>query len=168
MQEESYRLVESLVSRNAAETRAFGHRLAATLQPGTVLIFTGNLGAGKTTLIQGICAGFGVTATVTSPTFTLINEYPGRLPVYHFDFYRLHAEVELHDLGLEEYLDGEGVCLIEWPELIESWLPAGHRRLHLSHGIEAAGRIQAAAAQAIPITAEVRLIEVYHHEPAGH
>jgi len=168
VQEESYRRMESWISQGAAETRAIGRRLAAALQPGAVLIFTGNLGAGKTTLIQGVCEGLGVTATVTSPTFTLINEYPGRLPVYHFDFYRLHADAELHDLGLEEYFDGEGICLIEWPELIESWLPAGHSRLHLSHGMEAAGRIRELSAEAVPITADVRLIEVYHHEPAGH
>jgi len=168
VQDEHYRLVESKVSRGAAETRDYGIRLAAALEPGSVLIFTGNLGAGKTTLIQGICAGLAVTETVTSPTFTLINEYRGRLPVYHFDFYRLHAAAELHDLGLEEYLDGEGICLIEWPELIEDWLTPGHTRMQLSHGIEAAAKIGKLQSDAVPLTAEVRLIEVYRHEPAGY
>ena len=170
MQESRYQLLESWITRNAAETLARGGLFAGRLSPGEVLVFTGNLGSGKTTLIQGICRGLGVEETVTSPTFTLINEYRGRLPVYHFDFYRLHSAVELTDLGLEEYLYGEGVCLVEWPELIAEWLPAQHTRLHLAHGLHAAGRINELQAtqqlEPLLITADVRLIEVYRHEPA--
>jgi tRNA threonylcarbamoyladenosine biosynthesis protein TsaE len=170
VQESRYQLLESWITRNADETLARGVIIAESLTPGEMLVFTGNLGSGKTTLIQGICRGLGVEETVTSPTFTLINEYRGRLPVYHFDFYRLHSAVELTDLGLEEYLYGDGICLVEWPELIAEWLPVRHIRLHLEHGIHAAGRINALQAEQqlepVPITPDVRLIEVYRHEPA--
>lgn len=170
MEQQDYRLAEAWITRSAAETRERGAEMGHALTPGSVLIFTGNLGAGKTTLIQGICTGLGVTEKVTSPTFTLINEYQGRLPVYHFDFYRLHAAGELVDLGIDEYLDGPGVCLIEWPELIEAWLPQRHLRCHLSHGFAAADQINALQRQqgetAPPITAEVRLLQLFQHEPA--
>lgn len=105
------------------ETLKLGRDFASQLVPGTVITFNGNLGAGKTTCIQGICAGLDVKEHVTSPTFTLINEYNGRLPVYHFDFYRIQSEYEVIDLGLVEYFEGDGVCLIEWPEVIQSLLP---------------------------------------------
>jgi tRNA threonylcarbamoyladenosine biosynthesis protein TsaE len=172
VQEAKYQFQSCWISQSAGETFEHGRAIAGGLIPGDVMIFTGNLGSGKTTLIQGICTGLQVQETMTSPTFTLINEYRGRLPVYHFDFYRLHTDAELHDLGLEEYLDGDGVCLIEWPELIEEWLPVRHLRLHLSHGVHAAERIHHFWRESHPdplvITADVRLIEVYRHVPAGH
>ncbi len=105
------------------ETHNLGAKFAETLTPGSVITFNGNLGAGKTTCIQGVCAGLGVTQHVTSPTFTLINEYAGKLPVYHFDFYRIQSDYEVTDLGLAEYFEGDGVCLIEWPDVIEHLLP---------------------------------------------
>ncbi len=92
----------------------------------------GNLGSGKTTCIKGICAGLGVEEEVTSPTFTLINEYHGRLPVFHFDFYRIGSVQELRELGLDEYFYGDGVCLIEWPEIVSDMLPKYHFEIHLS------------------------------------
>ena len=97
-----------------------------------MLIFKGDLGAGKTTCIKGVCAGLGVTQPVTSPTFTLINEYQGRLPVYHFDFYRIRSEIETLDLGLQEYFEGDGVCLIEWPEVIVDKLPTKRYEFHMN------------------------------------
>lgn len=169
MEQQAYRLLEAWITGSASETRTRGAELGQSLAPGSVVIFTGNLGAGKTTLIQGICTGLGVTEKVTSPTFTLINEYQGRLPVYHFDFYRLHTAAELIDLGVDEYLDGPGVCLVEWPELIEAWLPQRHLRCHLSHGFAAAELITTLQHEqgiaALPITAEVRLLQLFRHEP---
>jgi len=170
VQESRYQLQEWWITLSAAETLARGAQIGGRLTPGAVLVFTGNLGSGKTTLIQGICRGMDITETATSPTFTLINEYHGRLPVYHFDFYRLHSAGELADLGLEEYLYGDGVSLVEWPELIAGWLPVRHTRFQLSHGVHAAGRIaalrEARHEDPLLITADVRLIEAYRHETA--
>ena len=112
-----------LETRNPQETQAFGAALAQRLTVGDVLCFYGDLGAGKTTCIQGICRGLGVTQAITSPTFTLINEYRGNWPVYHFDFYRIADETEAVELGLSEYFYDDGVCLLEWPERIQSLLP---------------------------------------------
>lgn len=108
-----------------------GKALAEYLAKGRVVTFEGNLGSGKTTLIKGICQGLGIEEPVTSPTFTLVNEYQGRLPVYHFDFYRIEDSSELLDLGLEEYFYGQGVCLIEWPEQVQAWLPDDHWKIRL-------------------------------------
>ena len=111
------------ITHSPEETFAIGVEFSKQILPGSVLCFKGDLGAGKTVCIKGICAGLGVTEHVTSPTFTLINEYNGRLPIYHFDFYRIQSDYDVVDLGLEEYFDGDGVCLIEWPDVIESLLP---------------------------------------------
>ena len=114
------------------ETFELGHKFSGKISSGNVLIFKGDLGAGKTTCIKGVCAGLGVTQPVTSPTFTLINEYQGRLPVYHFDFYRIRSEIETLDLGLQEYFEGDGVCLIEWPEVIVDKLPTKRYEFHMN------------------------------------
>jgi len=113
----------TLCATGPEETLRLGHCLARLLREGDVLAFTGELGAGKTCLIRGICDGLGVADDVTSPTFTLINEYRGRLPVYHFDLYRMESADSVFDLGIEEYLDGGGVCLIEWAEKYPEVLP---------------------------------------------
>lgn len=118
--------------RSAKETFQLGADFSAQLSAGSIVTFKGELGAGKTTCIKGVCAGLGVQQPVTSPTFTLINEYVGRLPVYHFDFYRIHAKIEVMDLGLSEYFDGDGVCLIEWPEVIKTLLPQHRYEFHLT------------------------------------
>jgi len=98
-----------------------------------VVAFYGEMGCGKTTCISGVCAGLDVPAQITSPTFTLINEYQGgRFPVYHFDFYRLGEPQQLIDLGLEEYFYNSGVCLIEWPELVKPHLPPDTIQIHLT------------------------------------
>jgi tRNA threonylcarbamoyladenosine biosynthesis protein TsaE len=109
--------VENLETRSAAETEAVGERLAAGLEPGDVVIVSGELGAGKTTLIRGACRALGVEGAVTSPTFTIGQRYSGRLPVSHLDLYRLGG-LEGEDPGLlDDYLDAASVAFIEWPAL---------------------------------------------------
>jgi tRNA threonylcarbamoyladenosine biosynthesis protein TsaE len=116
--------------------RAFGRKLAAELRPGAVVALTGDLGAGKTTLAGAIAEGLGVTDAVTSPTFTLINEYSGgRLPLYHFDVYRLAGPgvyEELENLGWEDYFYGNGVCVVEWADLIEELIPQDALRVSIA------------------------------------
>lgn len=105
------------------ETREFGIRLGKLLKSGDILCLNGDLGAGKTTLTKSIGLGLEVEDYITSPTFTLINEYDGRIPVYHFDVYRLENVEELYDLGFDEYFYGAGVSIIEWADKIEKLLP---------------------------------------------
>lgn len=111
-------------SRSPADTAAIGSQLASSAQAGAVWALAGDLGAGKTHFVQGVAAGLGSLAPVTSPTFGLVHEYPdGRLPVYHFDFYRLKTSAEAMALGLDEYLDGDGLTIIEWADLFPELLP---------------------------------------------
>ena len=116
-------------------TLALGGRLATHLGAGDVVALYGNLGAGKTHLVKGICAAYGVPeATVTSPTFTLVNEYAGdAFPIYHLDAYRIERLQELYELGYEEYFFGDGLCLIEWPAHVEALLPEYTIGLRLTH-----------------------------------
>ena len=101
------------------ETERMGEALAHQLAPGTVIAFTGDLGAGKTAFTRGLARGLGVTDRVTSPTFTIVNEYTGgRLPLFHFDMYRLESSEELFDIGWEDYLRRGGVCAVEWSEKV--------------------------------------------------
>ncbi|MBN1541485.1 tRNA (adenosine(37)-N6)-threonylcarbamoyltransferase complex ATPase subunit type 1 TsaE [candidate division KSB1 bacterium] len=123
-------LVERFISESAETTHEFGRSFAANLRPGDLLAFYGNLGSGKTTCIRGICRGLRVKEPITSPTFTLVNEYRGRLPIYHFDFYRIAYKEELSDLGLEDYFYNQGVCLVEWPEVSRPYLPARRFEIH--------------------------------------
>lgn len=117
---------------SAAETIAFGRALAERLGPGTVVAFYGDLGSGKTTMIKGVAAGLGVSETVRSPSFVIVTEYQGRLPVYHIDLYRLDDPAALEGIGLEEYLLGDGVCLVEWAERAEKLLPADTIQVRLA------------------------------------
>ncbi len=116
-------------------THALGRRLAEHLRPGDVVALYGDLGTGKTRLVKGIAAGLGIPETeVTSPTFTLVHEYRGgRLPLYHFDAYRLRRLEEFFDLGYEEYFYGDGVSVVEWADRIEPLLPPHTLRMHLEH-----------------------------------
>ena len=99
------------------ETEAVGCLLASQLQPGTVIAFLGDLGAGKTAFTRGLARGLGAADRVTSPTYTIVNEYlGGRLPLFHFDMYRLHSSDELFDIGWEDYLERGGICAVEWSE----------------------------------------------------
>ena len=108
------------ISNSAQETEALGERLAARLRPGDVIADTGDLGAGKTAFTRGLARGLGVADRVTSPTFTIVNEYEGgRLPLFHFDLYRMDSPEELFDIGWEDYLARGGVCAVEWSEHAE-------------------------------------------------
>jgi tRNA threonylcarbamoyladenosine biosynthesis protein TsaE len=117
-----------------AATAAFGHRLGQLLFPGAVVALIGPLGAGKTHLTRAVAEGLGIADSrlVSSPTFVLIQEYRGRLPIYHFDAYRLRGEGDFFDLGAHEYLEGNGVCLVEWADRVPGCLPAEHLRIELS------------------------------------
>ena len=112
-----------VVLSNLEETEEFGIKLGKILKKGDIVCLIGDLGAGKTTLTKSIGLGLGVKEYITSPTFTLINQYKGRIPVYHFDVYRLENADELYDLGFDEYFYGDGVCIIEWADKIEKLLP---------------------------------------------
>ena len=116
---------------NEKRMEMLGKRLGRALAPGDLVYLSGELGAGKTTLARGIARGLGYEGRVNSPTFTLMNVYQGRCPIYHFDFYRL-SEEELDDLGLEDYLGGEGICLIEWPAAGEKALPRAAWRVDIA------------------------------------
>ncbi|RMH71410.1 MAG: tRNA (adenosine(37)-N6)-threonylcarbamoyltransferase complex ATPase subunit type 1 TsaE [Gemmatimonadetes bacterium] len=122
-----------VITHSPAETHQWGRQFAKSLVPGTVVALYGELGAGKTHLTQGICAAFNVTEPVTSPTFTLINEYQGDLPIYHFDCYRIHSTWELIDMGAEEYFEGEGICLVEWAERVADILPPDTQHIRLEY-----------------------------------
>jgi len=120
------------VTNSAAETRALGERLACGLQPGDTVILEGELGAGKSELARGIARGLGVTETVTSPSFTILNVYEsGRCPLYHFDWYRLESEEELYELGMDEYLGGDGIAVVEWAERCPDAVPEDCIRIRL-------------------------------------
>src|SRR5213594_2189563 len=114
-----------------AGTTAFGRRLADVLFPGAVIALIGPLGAGKTHLVRAVAEGLGIadSRVVSSPTFVLIQEYAARLPIYHFDAYRLKTAAEFSDLGAHEYFAGNGVCLVEWADRVEACLPAEHLRI---------------------------------------
>ena len=115
-------------------TEALGRRLGGLLFPGAVVALVGPLGAGKTHLVRAVAEALGLSdgRAVSSPTFVLIQEYPARLPVYHFDAYRLRGEAEFADLGAHEYFEGDGVCLVEWADRVRGCLPAEHLRVTLS------------------------------------
>ena len=111
------------VTNSEVETEALGVRLADELKAGAVIAFTGGLGAGKTAFTRGLARGLGVGGRVTSPTFTIVNEYEGgRLPLFHFDMYRLGSSDELFDIGWEDYLNRGGVCAVEWSENVSDAL----------------------------------------------
>lgn len=120
------------ISNSADETKLFGRSLSELLQPGDVLILHGDLGAGKSELIRGIALGLGIAETVTSPSFTILNVYEsGRAPLYHFDWYRLESSEELYELGLDEYLGGDGIAAVEWPERCPDAIPAKYLDISL-------------------------------------
>ena len=105
------------ITNSPAETESVGAALGAILPPGTILAYRGDLGAGKTAFTRGLARGLGCTDTVTSPTYTIVNEYlSGRLPLFHFDMYRLHSADDLFDIGWDDYLERGGICAVEWSE----------------------------------------------------
>ena len=123
------------VTNSPEETEALGEMLAGRLEPGTVIAFTGDLGAGKTAFVRGLARGLGIAERVTSPTFTIVNEYEGgRLPLFHFDMYRLGSADELFDIGWEDYLARGGVCAVEWSENVSDALEEGCLRVDIRRG----------------------------------
>jgi tRNA threonylcarbamoyladenosine biosynthesis protein TsaE len=118
------RTVETVISRSPEETQAAGERLGARLEAGAVVACVGALGAGKTCFLQGLARGLGVESPVTSPTFVLVNQYRGRLPVYHVDAYRTETLTDLLDIGIEELMHGDGVTVIEWADKLVPLLPS--------------------------------------------
>lgn len=123
-----------ITSRNESETRLFGRELSKRLNSTDVVALYGDLGSGKTQLVKGICESLGVKNVVNSPTFIIVNEYSSdRIPkIFHFDFYRLKSVDEILNIGFQEYIRN-GLCFIEWPELIESLLPENTIKIRLSH-----------------------------------
>lgn len=116
------------------ETQAIGEQIGRKLKPGDVIALIGDLGAGKTCLTQGIARGVGIASdqVVNSPSYILINEYAGKIPIYHIDLYRLQHADEILDLGLEEYLEGDGICVIEWADRMLDLLPKGSIQIQLT------------------------------------
>ncbi len=115
------------------QTRNIGTKLGELLFPGAIICLIGDLGAGKTTMTQSLAKSLGVDDYITSPTFTIVNEYEGRIPLYHFDVYRIGCSEEMYDIGFDEYIDSQGVCIIEWANIIEDILPDDYLKIELSY-----------------------------------
>ncbi len=122
-------------SKSASETVRLGRNIGSRLLPGDVVALVGELGAGKTQLIKGLAAGAGITnpTYISSPSFTLINEYPGKSPFYHIDLFRLSKESEAEELGLEDYIQGKGITAIEWADKIPSFLPKAFLLIRIAY-----------------------------------
>jgi len=127
------------ISNDPQQTTEFAKQLAQKLQPGDVIALEGDLGAGKTTFTKGLAEGLGISRTVNSPTFTIIKEYQGRIPLYHMDVYRVEDSFE--DLGFDEYFEGNGVTVVEWAHLIKDQLPESILTIYLYHENEYARKI---------------------------
>lgn len=130
------------ISNSIEETEALGARLAERLCSGTVVAYTGDLGAGKTAFTRGLARGLGVTERITSPTFTIVNEYEdGRLPLFHFDMYRLGGPDELYEIGWEDYLARGGICAVEWSEHVADALEKCVIQIDIRQGADENKRI---------------------------
>ena len=130
------------ISHSEAETEAFGERLSAALSPGAVVAYRGGLGMGKTAFTRGLARGLGCRGRVTSPTFTIVNEYEGgTLPLFHFDMYRLRDADDLFDIGWEDFLRRGGVCAVEWSETIQEALEPDTIYVDIRRGAETNQRI---------------------------
>ena len=128
--------------KHEKETQNFGRRLGESLSAGDVVAMVGDLGTGKTTLTGYIARGLGIKETVSSPTFTIIKEYnSGRLPLYHFDVYRIGDPEELFNIGADEYFDGDGVCVVEWADLVSEELPENSKYIFIEYGEKEGERI---------------------------
>lgn len=114
-----------IITKNEESTINLGKMIGRALVPGDVINLNGDLGAGKTYLTKGIAKGLEVEDYVTSPTFIIVNEYQGRVPLYHFDVYRINDIYEMYEIGFEEYLYGEGICIVEWGNMVSEMLPKG-------------------------------------------
>jgi len=129
--------MELIETNSPTETFAVGKRLGLSAQPGAIYTLNGELGAGKTVFTQGVAAGLGITDHVNSPTFTILQIYEsGRLPFYHFDVYRIGDIAEMDEIGYEDYFYGDGVCIIEWAELIEELIPMEAKSITIEKDLE--------------------------------
>ncbi len=129
-------MIYKIVTNSSDETLAFASHIAKVLENGDVIALFGEMGSGKTCFTQGVCRGLGVHEPVTSPTFTLINEYSNSKMIYHFDFYRIGSEDEIYGLGYEEYFYGNGICLIEWADRVQNFLPASRIEIYMENMFE--------------------------------
>ena len=130
-------ILRTVKIKNEDDTKMFGLKLAEELKAGDVLALIGDLGTGKTALTGYIAQGLGISQRVNSPTFTIVKEYhDGRLPLYHFDVYRIGDVEEMYEIGFEDYFYGEGICLIEWANLIEEILPEHYCRITIEKDLE--------------------------------
>ncbi|MEG1409198.1 MAG: tRNA (adenosine(37)-N6)-threonylcarbamoyltransferase complex ATPase subunit type 1 TsaE [Terrisporobacter sp.] len=118
---------------NEEQTREIGYKLGNLLTPKSVVCLIGDLGAGKTTMTQSLAQALEVDDYITSPTFTIVNEYEGKMPLYHFDVYRIGSSDEMYDIGFDEYINGDGVCIIEWANLIEDILPDEYLYIEMNY-----------------------------------
>lgn len=134
--------MRTITLKNEEETKAFGVQLGRNAARGDIIALIGDLGTGKTALTKYIAKGLGIEETVTSPTFTIVQEYhSGKLPLYHFDVYRIGDPDEMFELGYEEYFFGDGVCVIEWADLIEDLIPPEAKTILLEYGEKEGERI---------------------------
>ena len=129
------------LSHSPEETEHIGEMLGRRLRPGTVVAYRGGLGMGKTSFTRGLARGLGCAGRVTSPTFTIVNEYDGATPLFHFDMYRLGSSDELFDIGWEDYLTRGGVCAVEWSERVHDAMPADTLWVDIARGTDESDRI---------------------------
>ena len=157
---------ETFTSESPAETQALGEKLGKTLKQGDVIALVGDLGTGKTCLTQGIARGVGIAADeiVNSPSYILINEYNGAIPIYHIDLYRLENSEEIADLGLSEYMESDGICIIEWAERMTDTLPDTCIKICITLADAAASPSEAVRASIlqIPEDENIRHIEIQY------
>jgi tRNA threonylcarbamoyladenosine biosynthesis protein TsaE len=137
-------MTDTYQTHSPEETQTIGKQIGASLKTGDVIALIGDLGAGKTCLTQGIARGVGIASheIVNSPSYTLINEYAGEIPIYHIDLYRLKHHGEIIDLGLDEFLEGNGICIIEWADRMSNLLPADHIQITMTWVDESARIIE--------------------------
>ena len=126
-------MIKNIYLDNDKETREIGFKLGKLLKPGSIVCLIGDLGAGKTTMTQSLAEALEVDDYITSPTFTIVNEYEGKMPLYHFDVYRIGCSEEMYDIGFDEYINGDGVCIIEWANIIEDILPDDYLKIELKY-----------------------------------
>lgn len=134
--------MRNVIIRDETETKKFATDVAQTLKKGDVIALVGDLGIGKTTLSKYIAEALGITETITSPTFTIVQEYhSGRLPLYHFDVYRVDDIEEMYRIGYEEYFYGEGVCIVEWADIVEEIIPEDAKVIFIEYGEDEGERL---------------------------
>lgn len=143
-----------IISRSPAETEQTGAEIARSLKPGDVIALTGGLGMGKTVFVRGLARGLGISDAVSSPTFALVHEYRGKIPLYHFDMYRISGYDDLYSTGFFDYLGQGGICAVEWSENIREELPEGTLSVDISRGEDDETRI-------------ITVGEAFHHENTG-